>query len=89
MVNTLLGHCTEAGADVAPLPDKYESLGVMILKAQDGDLPHRAMLEFERWIVNDASAMDYYINFQQLAVQLQMHYNPSCFHTGLSCEITV
>ena len=88
-INAMLGYCSEAGADVTPLADKYESLGVMILKAQDGELPHRAMLEFERWIVNDASAMDYYINFQQLAAQLQKHYNPSRFRADLSCEITV
>lgn len=92
MVNSLLGHCCEAGADVAPNPssqeDKYEDLGVMILKAQDGDLPQRSIIEMNRWIMNDTSVLDYYVDFQHMTALLKTHFNPSRFHVNLSCETT-
>ena len=90
MVNTLLGYCTKAGADVAPQSssqeDKYEDLGVMILQAQDGVLSRRSQIELNRWLLNDTSALRYFVDFQQLTVLLQMHFNPARFQPHLFCE---
>lgn len=88
MVNSLLGRCADAGADVMEVPadQKYEELGAMILKAQDGELPRRSWLEMQRWLVNDSEALRYYINFNALTVLLRYHFNSDRAFAALSCD---
>ena len=82
MVNNLLSLCgggkTEAtleDTDLCPQDSNYERLGVMLLKAQDGVLEDRYLLRMEKWLLCDASAMRYYIDFQSLTAMLSMHFN--------------
>ena len=89
MVNSLLGHCARAGADITPPPvsqDKYEDLGIMILQAQNGDLPHRSQVELNRWLLNDDRAFRYFIDFQQLTAMLYMHFKPERLEFRLPSE---
>lgn len=85
IVKYLLGLCTQAGAGLVPDrlfeagENTYESLGEMILKAQDGVLSRRSMQEMQRWLSNDDNALHYYIDFQQLTALLHFHFNPSRF----------
>jgi hypothetical protein len=95
MVKYLLGLCTQAGA--GPVSDQafesgedtYESLSVMILKAQDGALSQRRCIEMNRWLMNDTEAVRYYIDFQQLTALLYFHFNPSrfCADTALAAGL--
>lgn len=82
MVNNLLGLCaegkTEAAleeADLSPQDSRYERLGTMLLKLQDGVLEDRYLLRMEKWLLCDKAAMRYYVDFQSLTAMLHVHFN--------------
>ncbi|MHC4928643.1 MAG: hypothetical protein ACYSOQ_09485 [Planctomycetota bacterium] len=83
MVNSLLGLCAEGKAEAA-LEDtdlftqdiRYERLGVLVLKAQDGVLEDRYLKRMEKWLLCDEVAMQYYVDFQSLTAMLSNHFNP-------------
>ncbi|HRS70444.1 MAG TPA: hypothetical protein P5175_01210 [Anaerohalosphaeraceae bacterium] len=83
VVNSLLGLCEEGGAGVSeedivsPEYHKYEPLGIMILKMQDGVLEKRYFLRMEKWLLCDPAAVEYYIDFQMLTALLHEHFNKS------------
>lgn len=85
MVNSLLGLCREGGIETheedIPSPEyhKYDPLGIMILKMQDGVLEKRYLLRMEKWLLCDPGALQYYIDFQLLTALLQEHFNKSRF----------
>ena len=96
LVNSLLDLCSDAGAEVPSdssscdgREQKYEDLGVMILKAQDGDLSHRSMRELQRWMANDSQALRHYIDFQHLSVMLRFYFCPDAFRFKLPIEVSV
>jgi hypothetical protein len=93
MINNLLGLITEADAEVVSkestgdFEDKYEDLGVMILRAHDDDLPARSMLEMQRLLTNDSQACCYYIDFQQVTAMLGGRFHPERLSVNLPCGI--
>ena len=93
MVNNLLGLCAESKTegtweDAEPLPQdsRYERLGVMLLKAQDGVLEDRYLLRMEKWLLCDEKALRYHVDFQSLAAMLRVHFNPDRFSRNLVSE---
>ena len=93
MVNNLLGICAEGKTeavledpDLFPQDSRYERLGVMLLKAQDGVLEDRYLLRMEKWLLCDVSALRYYVDFQSLTAILSMHFNPGRFSRNLASE---
>ncbi|MCI0498844.1 MAG: hypothetical protein L0Y36_04060 [Planctomycetales bacterium] len=85
-VNNLLGLCAEGGAKDPfesavqnPQDRKYQPLGVMILQMQDGVLERRYMLRMEKWLLCDADAFQYYVDFQFLTALLHTHFNKGRF----------
>jgi len=93
MVNNLLGLCADGEGDAvqdglpaSPQEKKYERLGIMILKAQDGELERRYLLRMEKWLLSDPHALRYYIDFQNLSAMLHVHFNPSRFRNSLIDE---
>lgn len=89
VVNNLLGLLSTDGADTVqdalpanPEEKKYERLGVMILKAQDGELERRHVLRMEKWLLSDPQALRYYVDFQSLSAMLYLHFNPERFSSN-------
>jgi hypothetical protein len=96
MVNHLLGLCADSGADVvhddyslSPEEKKYERLGVMVLKAQDGVLEPRYILRMEKWLTCDPKALQYYVDFQSLTAMLYIHFDPDRFSQNLNENLFV
>jgi hypothetical protein len=89
MVNSLLG-LLPAGVDdavsddppLSPEEKKYERLGIMLLKAQDGELEHRYALRMGKWLSSDPQALRYYVDFQSLSAMLSLHFNPERFSSN-------
>ena len=93
LVNSLLGLCAEGKADAAledtdlfPQDSRYERLGVMLLKAQDGVLESRYLQRMEKWLLCDEDAMRYYVDFQSLTAMLSTHFNPDRYSRKLAGE---
>ena len=86
MVNNLLGLCADSKTEAA-LEDtylfsqdsRYERLGVMVLKAQDGMLEDRYFLRMEKWLLCDEEALRYYVDFQNLTALLYINFNEDKF----------
>ena len=89
MVNSLLGICAQNGAgEVSQEQDnqalstedrKYERLGTLLLKMQDGVLEKRSILRMGKWLSCDACALQSYIDFQSLTALLYEHFNKHRF----------
>ena len=89
-VDELVDLCADSGAgdlmeEYSPTDEekKYERLGVMILKMQDGVLEKRYFLRMEKWLLADSEALRYYVDFQQLSAVLYDHFNKSRFRKVL------
>jgi len=89
-VNGLLSLCTgkkpdtpAAETDPSTQDSKYERLGIMLLKAQDGELEERYLRRMEKWLLCDPAAMRHYVDFQSLTAMLTMHFNPDRFTFAL------
>lgn len=95
-VNNLLGFLTPNETDTVPdVPPvsleekKNERLGILILKAQEGELEHRYLLRMEKWLLSDPQALRYYVDFQSLTAMLYLHFNPGRFSENPICEQTL
>jgi hypothetical protein len=95
MVDSLLGLCaggtTKAALEeisLSPQDGRYERLGTMLLKAQDGVLEDRYLLRMEKWLLCDETALRYYVDFQNLTALLNMHFNEKKFREMMDFAIT-
>jgi hypothetical protein len=85
-VDQLFEVCAEAGSDelledYAPTAEekKYQRLGIMALQLQDGVLEQRYFLRMEKWLRTDPSALQYYVDFQNISAMLYAQYSKSRF----------
>jgi hypothetical protein len=90
-INKLNRLCDDSlGAAFAsePADDKtrrWERLGVFILKLLDGVLERRYILRLEKWLLADAEARRYYVDFMLLTALLHLYYHPDRYKkTGLA-----
>ena len=58
-----------------PKARRWERLGVFILKLLDGVLERRYVLRLEKWLLSDAEARQYYVDFMHLTTLLHFYYN--------------
>ncbi len=70
-IDQLLGLCSEANGDV---PGENEQLGVLILRAHDGDLDKADFQQLQQRIVEDDTSLRYYVDFQLLSAMLEEVY---------------
>lgn len=84
-LNRLLGESLSAASwtPADPKSRLRQRLGILILKMLDGVLERRYMLRLEKWLLVDADARRYYVEFMHLEALLHMHYHPERFK--LSC----
>lgn len=50
---------------------KYNKLGAMILRLQDGELGQKETVRMEKWLLADQHALKYYLEFNQLCSMLR------------------
>lgn len=81
-INKLNRLCDESLGSAAesdpfdPTARRWVRLGVFILKLLDGVLERRYLLRLEKWLLADAEARRYYVDFMQLTALLQLYYHP-------------
>ena len=91
-INDLNRLCDETlrTPDLQPPADlktrRMERLGILILKLLDGILERRFILRLEKWLLADADARQYYVEFIQLTALLHHYYHPERFKTTLPSE---
>ena len=53
---------------------RYEKLGALILRLQDGELEKKYLMRLEKWMLADIDAVRYYVEFTNLCGMLRMFY---------------
>ena len=61
---------SDSSNDTESVSDKYSRLGQLILRLQDGDLERRYVLRFEKWLLTDQDALEYYVDFTNICAGL-------------------
>lgn len=78
---------TDLGVDWTDIkPRRRERLGIYILKLLDGLLEPRYIARLEKWLVADAAARHYYVDFMKLTAMLHLYFNPERLKTPILPE---
>ena len=78
-------HNSDSSNDTESVSDKYSRLGQLILRLQDGDLEKRYVLRFEKWLLTDRDALEYYVDFTNICAGLHCMLSKKSEQSLLNC----